>query len=296
MSESSLLSDAQVARTRPPADTPAARPARRIRRLGAGVTCGLGILIVLFAMAYVAPMIRPFSPNDVAGPPFAAPNGTNWLGTDDLGRDYFVRLCVAGRTSLSIALASSLLALVAGSAIGFAAGVGGRWLDTALMSGVDLLLSFPSLLLGLAAVTVLTPSVTTLIAVLSFVSLPHFARIVRARCLELRDLEFVLSARISGVRSPVIVLKHLLPNVFPLMMVQLANSAAIVILLESALSYLGLGVQPPTPSWGRMIAESQIYLTISPWLVLGAGGALLLSSIGWGLIGEGFATSRRSVV
>ncbi|MER6530562.1 ABC transporter permease [Streptomyces sp. NPDC001508] len=296
MSESSLLSEAQVARTQPPADTPAAPPARRIRRLGAGVTCGLGILIVLFAMAYVAPLIRPFSPNDVAGPPFAAPNGTNWLGTDDLGRDYFVRLCVAGRTSLSIALASSVLALVAGSAIGFAAGVGGRWLDTALMSGVDLLLSFPSLLLGLAAVTVLTPSVTTLIAVLSFVSLPHFARIVRARCLELRDLEFVLSARISGVRSPVIVLKHLLPNVFPLMMVQLANSAAIVILLESALSYLGLGVQPPTPSWGRMIAESQIYLTISPWLVLGAGGALLLSSIGWGLIGEGFATSRRSVV
>jgi peptide/nickel transport system permease protein len=232
----------------------------------------------------------------VAGAPFSPPDGTHWLGTDDLGRDYFVRLCVAGRTSLSIALAGSLLALVAGSAVGFAAGVGGRWLDTLLMGGVDLLLSFPSLLLGLAAVTVFSPSMTTLIAVLSLVSLPHFARIVRARCLEVRELEFVLSARISGVRSSAIVLKHLLPNVLPLMMVQLANSAAIVILLESALSYLGLGVQPPTPSWGRMVAEAQNYLTDSPWLVLGAGGALLLSSVGWGLIGEGFAVSRRSVV
>ncbi|MEV6170667.1 ABC transporter permease [Streptomyces sp. NPDC051954] len=274
----------------------AVRPRRRRFRPSAGVAVGLGILVVLVAMAYVAPLIRPFTANEVAGAPFAAPNGTHWLGTDDLGRDYFVRLCVAGRTSLSIALAGSVLALVAGSAVGFAAGVGGRWLDTLLMGGVDLMLSFPSLLLGLAAVTVFSPSTTTLIAVLSFVSLPHFARIVRARCLEVRELEFVLSARISGVPSFMIVLKHLLPNVLPLMMVQLANSAAIVILLESALSYLGLGVQPPTPSWGRMIAEAQNYLTDSPWLVLGAGGALLLSSVAWGLIGEGFAISRRSVV
>jgi peptide/nickel transport system permease protein len=276
-------------------DIPVARSRRRLR-LRASVAWGIGILVLMFAMAYVAPLIRPFSATEVAGAPFAAPNGTNWLGTDDLGRDYFLRLCVAGRTSLSIALVSSVLALVAGSIVGFAAGIGRRWLDSALMGLVDLLLSFPSILLGLAAVTVFSPSVTTLIGVLSLVSLPHFARIVRARCLELRELEFVLSARISGVRSAVIVGKHLLPNVLPLMMVQLANSAAIVILLESALSYLGLGVQPPTPSWGRMIAESQNYLTDSPWLVLGAGGALLLSSIGWGLIGEGFTTSRRSVV
>lgn len=296
MSESPVLSDAPADRTESAADGSAARPRRRSVRIGVGVACGLGILVLMFAMAYVAPLIRPFSAHEVAGAPFTAPNGTHWLGTDDLGRDYFVRLCVAGRTSLSIALAGSVLALVAGSAVGFAAGVGGRWLDTLLMGGVDLLLSFPSLLLGLAAVTVFSPSVTTLIAVLSIVSLPQFARIVRARCLELRELEFVLSARISGVRSSKIVVKHLLPNVLPLMMVQFANSAAIIILLESALSYLGLGVQPPTPSWGGMIAESKNYLTDSPWLVLGASGALLLSSVGWGLIGEGFAISRRSVV
>ncbi|WP_433174450.1 ABC transporter permease [Actinoallomurus sp. CA-150999] len=296
MSESPVLSDVSTNEKASAMDGSPARPGRRRVPVRAGIACGLGILVLMFAMAYVAPLIRPFSASQVAGTPFSAPNGTHWLGTDDLGRDYFVRLCVAGRTSLSIALAGSVLALVAGSALGFAAGVGGRWLDTLLMGGVDLLLSFPSILLGLVAVTVFSPSVTTLIAVLSLVSLPHFARIVRARCLELRQLEFVLSARISGVRSPVIVAKHLLPNVFPLMMVQLANSAAIVILLESALSYLGLGVQPPTPSWGRMVAEAQNYLTDSPWLVLGAGGALLLSSIGWGLIGEGFATSRRSVV
>ncbi|WP_329531098.1 ABC transporter permease [Streptomyces sp. NBC_01450] len=298
MSQSPVLSDAPADPSPKESTADGSAPRSRLRRYwpGVGVAFGLGILVALFAMAYVAPLIRPFSANEVAGAPFSPPDGTHWLGTDDLGRDYFVRLCVAGRTSLSIALAGSLLALVAGSAVGFAAGVGGRWLDTLLMGGVDLLLSFPSLLLGLAAVTVFSPSMTTLIAVLSLVSLPHFARIVRARCLEVRELEFVLSARISGVRSSVIVLKHLLPNVLPLMMVQLANSAAIVILLESALSYLGLGVQPPTPSWGRMVAEAQNYLTDSPWLVLGAGGALLLSSVGWGLIGEGFAVSRRSVV
>ncbi|WP_344587380.1 ABC transporter permease [Actinomadura vinacea] len=274
----------------------AVRGRRSRGRINTGVVCGIGILVLMFAMAYVVPLLRPFTPTEVAGAPFVSPNGANWLGTDDLGRDYFVRLCTAGRTSLSIALASSVLALVAGSLVGFAAGIGNRRLDSLLMGGVDLLLSFPSLLLGLAAVTVFSPSNTTLIVVLAIATLPHFARIVRARCLELRELEFVRSARISGVGSPMIVLKHLLPNTLPLMMIQLANSAAIVILLESALSYLGLGVQPPTPSWGRMISESQIYMTASPWLVLGAGGALLLSSIGWGLIGEGFAVSRRSVV
>ena len=265
-------------------------------RSRSGVTAGVALLVVMFALSYFTGVLRPFSSTEVAGIPFTGPDGTHWLGTDPVGRDYFVRLCQAGRTSLSIALLSATLALVVGSAIGLTAGLVGRWVDSLLMSVIDLLLSFPSILLALAAVTAFSPTRKTLVIVLAVISVPHFARIVRARCLELREREFVLSARISGVSAPVIAVKHLLPNVFPLMMVQLANTAAIVILIESSLSYLGLGVQAPTPSWGRMIFESQNYMAQSPWLPLAPAGALLLSSVGWGLIGEGFSTSRRSVV
>ncbi|MFG1677911.1 ABC transporter permease [Micromonospora sp. NPDC049282] len=260
------------------------------------IVAGIALLLTLFALSFGVGVLRPFTPTEVAGIPFQPPNGTHWLGTDDIGRDYFVRLCVAGRTSLSIALASALLAMAVGSAIGLIAGLRGGWLDTILMSAVDLLLSFPSMLLALGVVAVLSPSKTTLIAVLALVTVPHFARVVRGRCLELREREFVQSARVSGVAEPKIALKHLLPNVAPLMTIQLANTAAIVILLESSLSYLGLGVQPPTPSWGRMVFESQSYMTGSPWLVLGGAAALVLSSVGWGLIGEGFAVSRKSIV
>jgi peptide/nickel transport system permease protein len=276
------------------------RAGRRRPRLPLGsrteVVAGVVILALMFGMAYFVGVLRPFSSTEVAGDPFTGLSGTHWMGTDALGRDYFVRLCVAAHASLMIALFSAVLALVVGAIIGLAAGLQGGWLDSVLMAAMDLLLSFPSILLALAAVTVFSPTRTTLVVVLAVVSIPQFARVIRARCLELREREFVLSAKISGVRSPLIAVRHLLPNVFPLLMVQLANTAAIVILLESSLSYLGLGVQPPTPSWGRMIFESLNYMGDSPWLPLGPAGALLLSSVGWSLIGEGFATSRRSVV
>jgi peptide/nickel transport system permease protein len=289
------LADASA--TVPPATGPTAgRRRAKPLRTRLEVVAGVGLLLTLFVLSFGVGVLRPFSPTEVAGVPFSAPDATHWLGTDDLGRDYFVRLCVAGRTSLLIALASALLAMTVGSTIGLISGLRGGWLDTVLMSAIDLLLSFPSMLLALGVVAVLSPSKPTLIAVLALVTVPHFARVVRGRCLELREREFVQSARVSGVPEPRIAFKHLLPNVAPLMTIQVANTAAIVILLESALSYLGLGVQPPTPSWGRMVFESQSYMTGSPWLVLGGAAALVLSSVGWGLIGEGFAVSRKSIV
>ena len=272
------------------------RTGRRLFRSRIEVVVGLIILLVLFALSWFVGLIRPYSATEVAGIPFQGPNGAHWLGTDDVGRDYFVRICQAGRVSLSIALMSAVLSMAVGSAIGMFAGLRGGWLDTVLMGSVDLLLSFPAMLLALGVVAVLSPSTPTLVLVLALVTLPHFARVIRGRCLELREREFVQSARVSAVKEPVIAFKHLLPNVAPLMTVQLANTAAIVILLESSLSFLGLGVQPPTPSWGRMIFESQNYMTTAPWLVAGGAGALVLSSIGWGLIGEGFAVSRKSIV
>jgi len=272
------------------------RGAMRGLRARPEVVAGMILLGILFALSFFVGFLRPFTPTEVAGVPFSPPSARHWLGTDDVGRDYFVRLALAGRVSLSLALVSALLAMVVGSTVGLVAGLRGGWVDTVLMSGIDILLSFPSMLLALGVVAVFSPDTTTLVAVLALVTVPHFARVVRGRCLELREREFVQSARVSGVAEPMIALKHLLPNVAPLMTIQLANTAAIVVLLESSLSYLGLGVQPPTPSWGRMVFESQSYMTGSPWLVVGAGGALVAASIGWGLIGEGFAVSRKSIV
>lgn len=258
-----------------------------------GLTVGVLILLVLFAMSILVGVIRPFTATEVAGIPFTGPNPTNWLGTDELGRDYFVRVCVAARTSLTISVCAALLALVVGSAIGLLAGLEGGKLDAVLMGAIDLLVSLPSIIVALGVVAIFSPTMTTLILVLAVVSVPNFARVVRSRCLELREREFVMSARVSGVSTIRIATRHLLPNVWTVMMVQVSNTAAIVILMESGLSYLGLGVQPPTPSWGKMISESQSYMVEAPWLPLVPFIALLITSSAWGLIGEGFGSKRK---
>lgn len=260
------------------------------------VAVGVTILVVMVILSLTVSWWTDYTPSQVAGAPFDPPSADHWLGTDGLGRDYLVRLLTAGQTSLGISVAVAVLAMVIGSLVGIAAGLRGGWLDSILMAGIDLVLSFPSLLLALSAVTVLNPTKTVLVLVLTLISVPEFARVVRSQCLELRSREFVLSARVSGVSSVAIAVKHLVPNVLPLLTVQFVNTAAIAILVESSLSYLGLGVQPPEPSWGNMIFASQNYMTDCPWLPLAPAGALLLASIGWGLIGEGFSRGRRSLI
>ncbi|WP_084727273.1 ABC transporter permease [Rhodococcoides yunnanense] len=259
-----------------------------------GLTVGVSILLVLFAMSVLVGIIRPFSATEVAGIPFTGPNSINWLGTDELGRDYFVRVCEAARTSLTISVCAALLAMVVGSAIGLLAGLEGGKVDSILMGGIDLLVSLPSIIVALGVVAIFSPTTTTLVIVLAVVSVPNFARVVRSRCLELREREFIMSARVSGVSTFRIAVRHLLPNVLMVITVQLSNTAAIVILMESGLSYLGLGVQPPTPSWGKMIAESQSYMVEAPWLPLVPFVALLVTSCAWGLIGEGFGSKRKA--
>ncbi|MFC9837732.1 ABC transporter permease [Rhodococcus sp. NPDC127530] len=259
-----------------------------------GLAVGVSILLVLLAMSALVGVLRPFSATEVAGIPFTGPNSANWLGTDELGRDYFVRVCVAARTSLTISVCAALLALFIGSAIGLAAGLEGGKLDSLLMGAIDLLVSLPSIIVALGVVAIFSPTMTTLVSVLAIVSVPNFARVIRSRGLELREREFVLSARVSGISSFRIASRHLLPNVLTVMMVQLSNTAAIVILMESGLSYLGLGVQPPTPSWGKMISESQSYMVEAPWLPLVPFIALLITSSAWGLIGEGFGSKRKA--
>ena len=275
------------------------RPRGRLRRLAGaapGVYVGIGLLALLLVFTVVGPLLRPFGPYDSDSMPLLGPNATNWLGTDDLGRDTFVRLAVAARTSLAVSFFTALIAALIGTALGLLAGLWGRWVDATLMVIVELMLAIPAILLALCAVTVFTGSVPTVIAVLALAAIPEFARLVRARCLELRELDFIHSARVSGVASWRIALRHLVPNTLPVIAVQFANTAAISILLEASLSYLGLSVQPPIPSWGLMIFEAQNYMAESPWLAISPLLTILALSVGWGLIGESLAARRRSIV
>ncbi|WP_159499004.1 ABC transporter permease [Microbacterium sp. 18062] len=256
---------------------------------------GAGLLLALVVFCFIGPLLRPFGPNEISGLPLAAPDAVHWLGTDDLGRDVFVRLAVGGHSSLAISFFAATLAALVGTAIGLAAGLWGRWLDAGLMVCVELVLAVPAILLALCAVTIFGGSIPAVIGVLAIAAVPEFARLVRAKCLELRELDFVLSARVSGVGASRIALRHLLPNTFSVIVVQFANTAAISILLEASLSYLGLSVQPPTPSWGRMIFDAQTYMTIAPWLAVAPLLAILALSSGWGLVGESLANRRRRV-
>lgn len=267
-----------------------------VRRPRGGLLAGIALLALLAASALVVGLIRPFSATQVSGMPFSAPNRSNWLGTDQLGRDLFVRVCVAARTSLTISFLATLLAAIVGSAIGLTAGVMGGRVESALMAIIDMKLAIPSILLALSAATAFGPSMPVLVLVLGLIAVAHFARLVRARCAELRQLDFVQSARVSDVSSLRIALRHMLPNCQTVIAVQFANTAAITILLESAMSYLGLSVQPPTPSWGRLVFEAQTYMSKAPWLAVGPFVAILLASVAWGLIGESFSSSRRSIL
>lgn len=266
------------------------------RRPPVGLLVGAGLLLLLVVFSFVGPLLRPFDAYASDSTPLTGPNAINWLGTDDLGRDVFVRLAVAARASLVVSFFAAVIAAAAGTLVGLVAGLWGRWADAGLMAGVEILLALPSILLALCAVTVFGGSVLTVTLVLALVALPQFARLVRSRSLELRELDFVHSARVSGIPLLRIALRHLLPNTFGVIAVQFANTAAISILLEASLSYLGLSVQPPTPSWGRMIYDAQTYMSTTPWLAVAPLGTILMLSIGWGLVGESLSARRRSLI
>jgi peptide/nickel transport system permease protein len=269
---------------------------RAIRRPAPGLVAGVGLLLVLVLFSMIGPLISPFDAYASDGIPLSGPSPEHWLGTDDLGRDTFVRLAVAARTSLAISFFAALIAAVVGTLVGLVAGLWGRWADSTLMAAVELLLAIPAILLALCAVTVFGGSVLTVTLVLALVAVPQFARLVRSRSLELREHDFVHSAKVSGIPMLRIALRHLLPNTFPVIAVQFANTAAISILLEASLSYLGLSVQPPTPSWGRMIYDAQNYMSGAPWLSIGPLITILALSIGWGLVGESLSARRRSLI
>jgi peptide/nickel transport system permease protein len=259
----------------------------RSRRL---LATGLVIVSGLVAIAVAVPWLTPYDPAAIVvdlytGP--LPPGGPHPLGTDTLGRDVWSRLAYGARTSLVVGALAMSVSLLIGVTIGLVAGYFGGWVDAALMWLVDLVLTLPTLLLLIVLATLLPPSILTIPVVIGVVGWTTFARTVRGEVLSLKEREYLLAARALGAGHGRLLLRHLLPGVAPGILVLAALGTSSAIGLDAGLSYLGLGVPLPTPSWGRMISEVQTYFAVAPWLGILPGIAICLAVAGFYLIGHG---------
>jgi peptide/nickel transport system permease protein len=246
------------------------------------------ILVVIAIVALTANWIAPFGVNDVNVPDaLQGPSGSHWFGTDELGRDVFSRVLVATQASLRVAVISVAFAVVVGVTIGVVSGYRGGWLDTVFMRVVDVMFAFPVLLLALAVVAILGPGMTTTILAIGIVYTPIFARVARASTLSVRVEPYVSVSRSMGTGHLYILGRHILPNIAGPLVVQTSLSLAFAILSEAALSFLGLGIQPPQPSLGRMIFDSQGFVTMAWWMAVFPGAAIFVTVLAFNLLGDG---------
>ncbi|MCW2555325.1 MAG: peptide/nickel transport system permease protein [Mycobacterium sp.] len=246
------------------------------------------ILAAVIVIAVGAKWIVPYGINDVDVPSaLRGPSGSHWFGTDELGRDVLSRVLVAIAASMQVAVVSVAFAVVVGVTIGVVAGYRGGWLDTVFMRIVDVMFAFPVLLLALAIVAILGPGVTTTMLAIGVVYTPIFARVARASTLGVRVEPFVEVSRTMGTGHAYILLRHVLPNIAGPLIVQTSLSLAFAILSEAALSFLGLGIQPPEPSLGRMIFDSQGFVTLAWWMAVFPGAAIFVIVLAFNLVGDG---------
>ncbi|MCV7202241.1 ABC transporter permease [Mycolicibacterium peregrinum] len=246
------------------------------------------VLLAVLIVAVAASWIAPYGINDIDVPSaLQGPATAHWFGTDELGRDVFSRVLVAIAASLRVAVVSVTLAAVIGVLIGVLAGYRGGWIDTVVMRVVDVMFAFPVLLLALAIVAVLGPGITTTMLAIGIVYIPIFARVARASALGVRVEPFVAVSRSMGTGDGYILIRHILPNIAGPLIVQLSLSLAFAILAEAALSFLGLGIQPPQPSLGRMIFDAQGFVTLAWWMAVFPGAAIFVMVLAFNLFGDG---------
>jgi peptide/nickel transport system permease protein len=245
-------------------------------------------LVALFVLsAALAPWIAPYDPNALDVPArLQGPSLAHLLGTDNLGRDVFSRVLYGGRIALGVALTAVGLSLIAGTLLGLIAGYGPRWLDNVLLLLFDSVRAFPVIMFALAVITVVGPSLQTVILVVVVTTIPAYARIVRTQTLSLRHTEFILAERSLGAGAPRVLLVHILPNVIGPLLILASMEIPVVITIEAGLSFLGLGVRPPTPSWGNILSDGYAFIRNTPWLVIAAGIPLVLSTLGFTFLGE----------
>jgi peptide/nickel transport system permease protein len=263
------------------------------RSLDVGTTIALVAAGILILVAILAPWIAPYAPDaiDLAGRR-APPSPSHWFGTDDLGRDLFARVLFGARVSLAIGILAAGLTVALGAGVGVVAGWTGRWIDALLMRIADAVLSVPRLPLLMIASVILRPGVVTLIVLVALVSWMETARVVRAEVRSLACRGFVEAARAVGASATTSMWRHIVPNVMPTLVVATTLAVGRSILLESAMSFFGVGVQPPTASWGNMLYQAQATMATEPWLALFPGFAILISVLTVNALGERLALPR----
>lgn len=262
---------------------------------------GMLVLLVLIALAVLASVVARYSPIELdLGSMKQPPSIEHWLGTDTTGRDVWARTVYAGQVSLSVGLVAVTLSTILGILIGSLAGYAGGWADMLLMRLTDMVMTFPSLVIIIAVAAILGPSIYTTMIVIGALGWPATARLVRGQFLSLREQQFVLAARSIGVEPIEIIFRHLFPNVISSVTVAATFGMASAILQEATLSFLGLGVQVPTPSWGNMLRDAQTLSTLEnlPWLWLSPGVMIALAVLSINFIGDGLrdALDPRSIL
>jgi peptide/nickel transport system permease protein len=251
-----------------------------------------GVVVVgaLAVLAILAPVVAPYDPvaqGDLTTTAYLPPSGQHWLGTDQFGRDLLSRIIYGARISLSIGFLAVAIAVVLGSVLGAVAGYVGGWADAAIMRFTDMVMAFPRLVLLIMIIALFEPSLTLIILVLGLTQWPGTARLVRGEVLSLREREYVEAARALGFGRARIILRHLLPNVMAPVIVAATLGIGNTIVLEAGLSFLGFGIQPPTPSWGTLVADGRQNLIGAWWVATFPGLAIVLTVLAFNLVGDG---------
>jgi ABC-type dipeptide/oligopeptide/nickel transport system permease subunit len=274
-----------------PEATLAASAATRNERSGSWnrfLILGCTVLAVFVVLAVFGPWITPHDPaeQDLMSL-LQPPDATHWLGTDQVGRDILSRIIVGTRVTLTVALVPVALAGAAGVTLGLIAGYFGGMVDRVLTACIDLLLTIPSLILAIAMVSAIGANLTGLTAAITISATPPLARLVRGRVQELREEDYIAAAVSVGMRQRRVLLRHILPNAVSVIVIQLSLLAGQAVLVASALGFLGLGVQPPTPEWGAMLGESREYIQVAPHVVIAPGIAIALLVFAFNMLGDG---------
>lgn len=249
---------------------------------------GFIIILLIFVLAMLAPLIAPYDPNEInVKAILLGPSMQHWMGTDGLGRDVLSRMLHGGRISLLVGLVAVGISTLIGILLGAIAGFYRGWVDVLIMRLVDVMLSIPSFFLILAVIAFLTPSIINIMIVIGLTSWMGVTRLVRAEFLSLCEREYVMASRTLGARDYRLIFKHMLPNSLTPIIVSAVLGVAGAVLMESGLSFLGLGVQAPQASWGNILTDGKEYIQFAWWLSLFPGLAILITVLGYNLLGEG---------
>jgi len=256
-------------------------------RLNLPLLIGAAMVLLSIGLALAAPWLTTHDPLEIADASLSPPSSQYLLGTDQLGRDVLTRIVYAARVSLAAACFAAALAFASGTLIGLIAGYASGLLDACLMRLLDILQAFPALLLAIALVAALGPNLPNLVLTMGLLFMPRFARVARASTLSVRERDYITAAIGLGVSRTRTLYRHVLPNIAAPLIVEASLTVTIAILTEASLSFLGLGVQPPDPTWGGMIAESTSVMALAPWLALSPGFAIVFVVVGFTLMGDG---------